>query len=36
MDALLQAFQLVFEPKTMLVMLASSAFGLFVGHSKEL
>ena len=31
MDALLQAFQLVFEPKTMLVMLASSAFGLFVG-----
>ena len=31
MDALLQAFQLVFEPKTILVMLASSAFGLFVG-----
>src|SRR5437867_11540930 len=25
------AFQMVFDPKTMLVMLASSAFGLFVG-----
>ena len=31
MDALLQAFQLVFEPKTVLVMLGASAFGLFVG-----
>src|SRR2546425_3818324 len=31
MDAIIIAFQLVFEPKTMLVMLASSAFGLFVG-----
>src|SRR5213080_5268998 len=31
MDALLTAFQMVFDPKTMLVMLASSAFGLFVG-----
>ena len=31
MDALFTAFQLVFDPKTMLVMLASSAFGLFVG-----
>jgi len=30
-DALFTAFQLVFDPKTMLVMLASSAFGLFVG-----
>jgi putative tricarboxylic transport membrane protein len=30
-DALLIAFQMVFDPKTMLVMLASSAFGLFVG-----
>jgi putative tricarboxylic transport membrane protein len=30
-DALFTAFQMVFEPKTMLVMLASSAFGLFVG-----
>ena len=31
MDALLTAFQMVFEPQTILVMLASSAFGLFVG-----
>src|SRR5919197_690347 len=31
MDALLTAFHLVFEPKTILVMLASSLFGLFVG-----
>jgi putative tricarboxylic transport membrane protein len=31
MDALLQAFQLVFEPKTLLVMLGASLFGLFVG-----
>ena len=31
MDALLTAFHMVFEPKTMLVMLASSVFGLFVG-----
>jgi len=31
MDALLTAFHLVFEPKTVLVMLASSVFGLFVG-----
>ena len=31
MDALFTAFQLVFDPKTMLLMLASSAFGLFVG-----
>src|SRR5512138_2626339 len=31
MDALLVAFQLVFEPKTVMVMLAASAFGLFVG-----
>jgi TctA family transporter len=31
MDALLQAFQLVFEPKTVLVMLGASVFGLFVG-----
>ena len=31
MDALATAFQLVFDPKTVLVMLASSVFGLFVG-----
>ncbi|MET0204004.1 MAG: tripartite tricarboxylate transporter permease [Casimicrobiaceae bacterium] len=31
MDALLLAFSMVFEPKTLLVMLASSLFGLFVG-----
>src|SRR5207344_858820 len=31
MDALILAFHMVFEPKTMLVMLASSLFGLFVG-----
>src|SRR5436190_16797994 len=31
MDAIIIAFQMVFDPKTMLVMLASSAFGLFVG-----
>ena len=31
MDALLTAFNMVFEPKTMLVMLASAVFGLFVG-----
>ncbi len=31
MDALATAFQMVFEPKTLLVMLASSVFGLFVG-----
>jgi len=31
MDPILQAFHLVFEPKTMMVMLGSSLFGLFVG-----
>src|SRR3989441_11353175 len=31
MDALIIAFHMVFDPKTILVMLASSAFGLFVG-----
>jgi TctA family transporter len=31
MDALLLAFSMVFEPKTIMVMLASSLFGLFVG-----
>src|SRR5881296_1272625 len=31
MDAIIIAFQMVFEPKTVMVMLASSAFGLFVG-----
>ncbi|MEO5764092.1 MAG: tripartite tricarboxylate transporter permease [Casimicrobiaceae bacterium] len=31
MDALLIAFQMVFEPKTLLVMLGSAVFGLFVG-----
>jgi len=31
MDPLLQAFSMVFEPKTVMVMLASSVFGLFVG-----
>ena len=31
MDAIVTAFQMVFEPKTVMVMLASSAFGLFVG-----
>src|SRR5438094_195463 len=31
MDPLFTAFQMVFEPKTVMVMLASSAFGLFVG-----
>src|SRR5438477_6325025 len=31
MDPLFPAFQMVLDPKTMLVMLASSAFGLFVG-----
>jgi len=30
-DPLLQAFHMVFEPKTVMVMLASSVFGLFVG-----
>src|SRR5436309_3487315 len=31
MDPLFTALQMVFEPKTVMVMLASSAFGLFVG-----
>src|SRR2546428_10634080 len=31
MDAIIIAFQMVFEPKTVMVMLASAAFGLFVG-----
>src|SRR5213594_1770558 len=31
MDALFTAFQMVFETKTVMVMLAASAFGLFVG-----
>jgi len=32
MDALLTAFHLVFEPKTVLVMLASSVFGVRPGR----
>jgi TctA family transporter len=31
MDAIVTAFQMVFEAKTVMVMLASSLFGLFVG-----
>src|SRR2546426_9073234 len=31
MDAIIIAFQMVFEPKTVVVMLAASLFGLFVG-----
>src|SRR5213594_1348706 len=31
MDALFTAFQMVFETKTVMVMLAASAYGLFVG-----
>jgi len=31
MDAIITAFQMVFEPKTVMVMFASSLFGLFVG-----
>ena len=31
MDAIVAASQLVFDPKTVMVMLASSVFGLFVG-----
>ena len=31
MDPIIIAFQMVFEPKTVMVMIASSLFGLFVG-----
>src|SRR4051794_30099786 len=31
MDPIITAFQMVFEPKTVMVMIASSVFGLFVG-----